>query len=323
MKILINRNLGKEKMKEIEELGYEIIFIPEKELYNTTKEELGKKYDLNKVYEVDVWFTYMGFDFLDITKMKNLKYVHLTSAGINQVPVDYLEENNIYLSNNTTGYAVPMAESIVMYILEVYKNSYKMFKSQEEKNWKTDMSWMELAGKKVGFLGTGNIAKEAAKRLRAFEVDIWGVNTDGRDIEFFDRCFSVKEMDLFFKECDVVIGLMPATDKTTGIVNSSKFEIMKKDSIFINIGRGNLVNERDLEKYVSKFRGVVLDVVENEPLSKDSILWECENVIITPHNSWVSENNINRLGIRVYENLKSFIETGRPNYYMRDIKRGY
>lgn len=312
MKVLINRYLGDEKMKAIEDLGYKVLYVREKDLK-----------DRQDIFDVDVWFTYMGFMNVDISKMKKLKYIHLTSTGFDQVPIEYVTKNNIFLSNNTTGYAVPMSESIVMYILEVYKNSKKMFKLQEEKSWTIDMSWMELSEKIVGFLGTGNISIESAKRLKSFCVDIWGVNTNGRDVEYFDRCFSFQNSDEFFKRCDIIIGLMPATKETTGIINSSKFELMKENSVFINIGRGNLVNQRDLEKYVHKFKGVVLDVAEDEPLQKDSILWDCENVIITPHNSWVSENNISRLGERVYQNLKSFIETGVPKTYIKDINRGY
>lgn len=323
MKVLINRNLGKEMMDSIESLGYEVIFVPEKDLWTMSIDEIDEKYNLENVYSVDIWFTYMGFDYLDITKMKNLKYVHLTSAGINQVPLDYLKENNIYLSNNTTGYAIPMAESVIMYILEVYKNSYKMFKGQENKIWRTDMSWLELSGKRVGFLGTGNIAQESVKRIKPFNVEVWGVNTNGRDIEGFDRCFSVDNMDEFFKECDVIVGLMPATNKTTGLVDDSRFKMMKEGSVFINIGRGNLVNEKDLEKNIDKFRGVVLDVVEDEPLTEDSVLWECENVIITPHNSWVSENNLTRLGNRVYENLEYYKNNFVPKYYLSDFTKGY
>lgn len=323
MKILINRNLGAEKMQAIRDMGYEIIFIPEKELRNSTKEELHVREDIDDIYNVDVWFTYMGFEYFDIEKMKNLKYIHLTSAGINQVPLDYVQSRGIFLSNNTTGYAIPMAESVVMYILEVYKNSHKMFKNQENKTWKIDMNWIEVSGKRVGFLGTGNIAQETVKRLKPFGVEIWGVNTDGRDIVGFDRCFSVNNSDEFFKNCDIIVGIMPATKSTTGLVNENKLSLMKNGSTLINIGRGNLIVEKDLEKYVSKFRGVVLDVVENEPLSKDSMLWDCDNVIITPHNCWVSENNIERLANRVVENMESFIKTGEPKTYIRDMKKGY
>ena len=105
-------------------------------------------------------------------------------------------------------------------------------------------------------------------------------------------------------------------------MNAEKFEIMKEGSILLNAGRGSLVNLSDLEKYAEKFKGIVLDVFEEEPLPAESKLWEMDNVIITPHNSWVSERNEERLFENVYNNLKGFIENGKPEKRV-EIKKGY
>ncbi len=323
MRFVTNRFLGNEAFEKIEKLGIELIFIPEKDLYKMDIEELDEKYDLEKVYGADIWLTYYGFDYLDIRKMTNLKYVHLTSAGINQVPLEYLKDNNIYLSNNKIGYAVPMAESIVMYILQIYKNSKKMFHLQEDRKWVLDTTWMELSGKRIGFLGTGNIACEAAKRLKAFDVEIWGVNTNGRDIEYFDRCFSIDSIDEFLSSCDVFVGLMPSTEATNNFLNDERLRKMRERSVLINIGRGNILDEDALVKYSSKFKGIVLDVVKDEPLAENSPLWQLDNIIITPHNSWVSEKNTERLGGYVYENLKCFLNTSKPKEYLKDFMKGY
>ena len=312
MKILMNRDLGADRINMIRDLGYEVVLLRERELK-----------DRSDYYDADVWFTYQGFSKVDMSKFTNLKYIHTTSRGIDQVPKDFVIDNNCYLSCNTVGYAVPMSESIVMYILEIFKNTRTMLENQAKKKWVIDNSWIELAGKRVGFLGTGNISYETSKRLRAFDVDIWGVNTDGREVDGFDRTFALDDSDEFFRACDVVIGLMPATEKTRGIVDGSKFELMKDGSVFLNIGRGSLVNQDDLIRYAPKFRGIVLDVFDVEPLESDSPLWDLDNIIISPHNSWVSENNIDRMGEIVYENLKSYIETGRPKEWVKDINRGY
>lgn len=313
MKVLFNRRFSDEQMQKVVDLGYDVLYIPEKELSPDRKD----------IYDIDVWFTYKGFEKVDISKMQNLKYIHLTSTGVDQVPAEYIIENGIMLSNNKTGYAIPMAESVVMYILQLYKNSHAMFNQQENRNWEMNMCWDELYSKTVGFLGTGNISKESAKRLKAFGVDIWGVNTDGRDIEYFDRCFSIDDCDEFYKNIDVLVGIMPYTEDTTHILNRDVFEMMKKGSLIINIGRGNLIDEHDLIKYMGKFRGVALDVVENEPLSPDSPLWECDNLIITPHNSWVSKGNKDRLFERLYDNLESYIKTGKPLDRVEKLERGY
>ena len=126
----------------------------------------------------------------------------------------------------------------------------------------------------------------------------------------------------YLKNCDVVVVTIPATKDTLGIINKDKFEIMKDDSVFINVGRGNIINEKDLIKYMNKFRGVALDVFENEPLDKNSELWEFDNIIITPHNSWASDKNEERTFNMIYDNLKNYIEN-KPLKNTVDILKGY
>ena len=309
MLVLASKKLGNSCIEKFKSIGLDVIFEEE-----CTEEDL---------LHIDIWVTYLGFEKFDISKMKNLKYIHTTSTGFNQVPIDYVSDNNIILSNNKSGYSIPMAESIIMYILQIHKNSYKMFEQQRNKKWKLDMSWTELSGKRIGFVGTGNISKETAKRLKCFDVEIWGVNTDGREIENFDRCFSLDNSDKFFSECDIVIGIMPATEKTYKIINKEKFDLMKNGSIFMNIGRGNIVNQKDLINCIDKFKGVVLDVFEEEPLPVESELWDFDNVIITPHNSWVSDKNKLRLENTLYENLSEFVKKGKPKYQVVNLKKGY
>lgn len=312
MKVLLNYRFSDEKMKELEALGCELMYVPEPEMDGR-----------DDYYDAEVWFTYKSFEDAELYKFKNLKLIILTSTGFDQVPRDFVVENNIVVVNNKLGYSIPIAESIVMYILEVYKNSYQAMKKQELKIWNMDMSWQEIAGKKVGFLGTGNISQCAAKRLQAFDVDIWGVNTNGRDVDYFSKCFPLSDSDEFFKECDVIVGVMPSTPGTDHVVDSERLDMMKEGAVLINVGRGNLIDLSALGVYIDKFKGVVLDVVEEEPLEPVSYLWDKENVIITPHNSWVYDNNWKRRYDNLYRNLKAYVETGKPVDIVKDINRGY
>src|SRR5699024_11723357 len=125
------------------------------------------------------------------------------------------------------------------------------------------------------------------KKRQLYDVEIMRINTTGNYKVYFGKCFKSDKMDEVFKNCDVVIFTIPATKKTLGIINKDKFKIMKDGSVFINVGRGNIVNEKDLIKDRHKFRGVALEVVENEPLDKNSKLWDFDNVSITPHDAWV------------------------------------
>ncbi|MDK2563568.1 phosphoglycerate dehydrogenase [Romboutsia sedimentorum] len=311
MKVLFTMNYGEDKFQKIRDLGYEVTYYHENKVSNNDDTD-----------DSDILVTYNPFNTLDISKMSKLKYIQTTSVGVDQIPKEKLLGKDILIANNKGGYSVPISEWIVMYILQIYKNSKKFYEQQQNKKWKMNFEMTEMTGKKIGFIGTGTIATQGAKRLKAFGVEIWGVNTNGSDREYFDKCFSTLEMNTVFKECDVVICTIPATKETIGIINKDKFNIMKDKSVFINVGRGNILNEEDLVSCINKFRGVALDVFQNEPLSEDNKLWSFDNVTVTPHNSWVSDKNNERNFDMIYNNLKKYINKESINNVM-DIYKGY
>ncbi|MCR1954843.1 phosphoglycerate dehydrogenase [Clostridioides mangenotii] len=311
MKVLFTVKYDEEKINMVKDLGYEVIYKSEKIIENT-----------EEINTADVLVTYDSFSRLDINQMKNLKYIQTTSVGIDQLPKQEIVERQIIVSNNRGGYSIPIGEWIVKSILDIYKNTVSFYKNQKNKVWKPDFTTKEVSGIRVGFLGTGTIAMEAAKRLKAFDVEVWGVNTKGSIREYFDKCFSTSDLDEIFKSCDVVVASMPSTKETIGLVNKDKFELMKEGSVFINIGRGDLINQDDLIDCIGKFRGVALDVFEEEPLSEDNKLWDFDNVIVTPHNSWWSDKNPDRVFDLVYNNLKKFINNDNLKNVV-DLKRGY
>lgn len=311
MKVLFTKNYGEEKFNKVKELGYEVIYYPEKDVHNN-----------EHTNECNVLVTYNPFNPLDISKLNKLRYIQTTSVGVDQIPKDKLKGRNILICNNKGGYSVPISEWVVMYILEIYKNRKIFYDQQENKKWKMNFNISELKGRKIGFLGTGTIATECAKRLKSFEVEIYGINTSGKSTKYFDKCVSIENSDDVFKNSDVIVSTIPSTMDTIGILNEDKFKRMKDGSIFINVGRGSVVNEKDLIKYIYKFKGVALDVFENEPLNQESKLWDCDNVIITPHNSWISDRNDDRNFDMIYKNLKSYINNELLKN-MVNIQKGY
>lgn len=316
IKVLFTLKYEEDMMNRVRDLGYEVVFNTEgkkSNLANLSQEELDS---------IDVLVTYNSFGKLDISKMNNLKFIQLASTGFDQFPVDKIANKDIILSNNKGGYSIPIAEWIVMMVLQTYKNTYGFYEKQKNKEWKTDFSVEEIYGKKIGFIGTGTIALEAAKRLKAFGVEIWGCNTDGRGIKYFDRCFSIETMEELFENCDIIVSTMPLTNKTIKIINKDKFKLMKEGASFINVGRGQVIDEDDLIEFAHKFRCIVLDVFNEDTLPKESKLWDLDNIIITPHNSWVSQNNNVRTFNLFYNNLKKFIQNKQVDN-MIDLNKGY
>ncbi|MCT4563606.1 MAG: phosphoglycerate dehydrogenase [Maledivibacter sp.] len=313
MKVLFTYDYGEEKMRSIEKLGYDTIYIDEKQLTN-----------IKEIEDVEVLVCYNPFNTLDISKFKNLKVIMLSSIGIDQAPLEYIREKGIILTNNKGGYSIPISEWIVLKVLEMLKNSRGFYTKQSNQRWQIDTSILELYNKTVGFIGTGTIAKETAKRLKSFEANILGLNTRGKDVEYFDTCYSIKEIDKILSLSDIVVLAIPYTNDTHHLINDTTINMFKDGSYLINVSRGSIIDEGSLIKKINggKFKGVALDVFEKEPLPKDSPLWNLNNVVVTPHNCWISEMRNKRRFDYLYKNMKRYMN-GEELINIVDLDKGY
>ena len=313
MKVLFTYDYGKEKMDSIRALGYEVEIIDEGRF---TPEQVP--------YDSEVMCCYNPFVRLDITKFPNLKLIQLSSIGFDFIPKEDILNKSIILSNNRGGYSIPMGEWIVMNLLMLSRKAVKFWDNKKEKKWKLDSKLTELYGKTVTFLGTGTISSEAAKRLQGFEMNVVGVNTKGTDTLYFDKVYALEEVKTAIEQADYLVMVLPFTERTNHFLDKEKLSWMKNTAMLINVSRGNVIDEVALtEALKSKtLAGAALDVFEEEPLSSESELWEMDNVFISPHNSWISEQRDNRRFNLIYENLKAFIQN-KPLKNVVDIKRGY
>lgn len=311
MDILITYDYGDEKISKLKDLGYNIIIEKEKDLVYS-----------DKFKDVEILICYNPFKTLDILKLKKLKWIQLSSIGIDQLPKEKLKlvENDIIITNNRGGYSKPMGEWIVLSILEILKEKKKIFKNQLDRKWKMYSGLLELVDKKVLFLGTGTIAIEGAKRLQGFECIVDGVNTSGKNKKYFNKVFSNEKIYDIIPDYDVIISTLPKIKSTYHFINEEFMDKMKDDSIIINVSRGEIIDEKVLINKLSqgKFLGISLDVFENEPLSEKSDLWDFERVYISSHNSWISEMKNERRYNIIYKNLKRYKEKkdllNRVNY---------
>ena len=248
------------------------------------------------------------FVYNDIEQFHSLKYIQLTSAGFDRVPMDYIKQHGIEIHNARGVYSVPMAEFALTGILQLVKQSRFFYENQKRCVWEKSRTLGELAGKTAVIVGAGNIGAEVAKRLKAFDVTVVGIDITTDERPYFDKIELLSNLDEQLKAADIVVLTLPLTDDTKGMFDKSKFDLMKNSCIFVNIARGQLVVENDLVDALNnkKISGAVLDVFETEPLEKTSPLWDMDNVIITPHNSFVGQNNNKRMFDVIISNLENY-----------------
>ncbi len=219
-----------------------------------------------------------------IESFSNLRFIQLTSAGYDRVPMDYVQAHGIEIHSARGVYSIPMAEFAVAEVLAHYKGLYQFHDQQKRHEWIKNRNLRELAGKKVVIVGCGDVGLACARRFQAFECRIVGVNRTIREVPYFDQVVSLEQLDNQIENSDIVIVTIALTETTKGLV---KARLMKKDAVLVNISRGATVDLSDTECQT------ILDVFEEEPLEESSNLWD--SAIITPHNSFVGEGNARRL----------------------------
>lgn len=238
-----------------------------------------------------------------IENFTGLRLIQLTSAGLDRVPLDYIRAHGIELHNAAGVYSVPMAEFAVCGILQLYKQSRFFAENQTRHKWEKHRDLPELSGKRVCILGCGDVGREIAKRLRAFGCRITGVNRTVRVLPDFERVLPLEKLADAASTCDILVCCIALTPETRSIVSEEIFGRLHDGAIFVNVARGALEDEAALTKWLQSGGRAVLDVFEEEPLPESSPLWDMENVILTPHNSFVGDGNRERLWVKIKENL--------------------
>lgn len=249
------------------------------------------------------------FTFQDIADFSNLRYIQLTSAGMDRVPMDYIQAHGITIRNAAGVYSVPMAEWTVLRLLELFKNAPGMLDNQRNARWEKDRSWLELAGRTACIVGFGAYGMETAKRLKAFGMHVLAVNRSVKDSPFVDRWYTLEQLEDALAEADAVILAVALTEETRDLMNSARLGQMKRGAVLINAARGGLLDEEALVKALDDgiLAGAALDVFRTEPLPENSPLWHQPRVLISPHNSFVGDKNNTRLTNIVLNNLKAVI----------------
>ena len=238
-----------------------------------------------------------------IERFTSLRVIQLTSAGLDRVPLDDIRVRNIALHNAAGVYSVPMAEFAVCGILQLYKQSRFFAANQAQHKWEKHRGLLELSGKRVCILGCGDVGCEIAKRLHAFGCHITGVNRTVRELSDFDEVLPLDKLAEAASACDILVCCIALTPETRGIVSDEIFDRLHDGAIFVNVARGALADEAALTKWLQSGGHAVLDVFEGEPLPESSPLWEMENVVLTPHNSFVGEGNRERLISLIMKNI--------------------
>lgn len=314
MILLTIDELQEAEIKEIEEATGKKVF-------------LLQDYDTIPYEEIEIMISYglkENWKALDLDRMKNLKWVQIFQTGIEQVPLKEIERRGIKLTNVKDIYGQPMSEYALSLILYELKDIERFIENKKRKKYDRKELLDEAGKKTIGIFGTGVIGQEVAKKAKAFDMEVFGFNSNGRPIENFDKTFTWDQKEELLRRSDFIVLLLPLIDKTYHFLGEREFKIMKDSAYVINIGRGPLINEDALLAALKEkqIKGAALDVFYEEPLPESSPLWEAENLILTPHLSGKTKYFFQRT-IAIFKDHYASFKENQPMKYEIDFEKGY
>lgn len=287
------------QLEELRSLGYTIYFMQQ--------EAEALPLAANEVDAMVCNGLFLSHPFKDFTR---LKFIQLTSAGFDRVPVDEIKTQGCELWNARGVYSTPMAEWALFRALEHYKQGWFFKQEQEAGRWTKHRGLREIAGTRVAVVGAGNVGQEVAKRFRAMGSTTVGFDVHTNATEGFDEMLLTSSLLEHVGKMDVVVVTAPLLPSTRGLISREVLQAMKQDATLVNIARGGLIDQKAMIEVLKERKDLfaALDVFETEPLAADSELWKMENVAVSPHNSFVSNGNNKRMFEVMKRNLQAFIE---------------
>ena len=265
--------------------------------------------------EAEVLYDFPPGHVRDLTEVApGLRWVQASMAGAGEVAKNAgLLETDIVVTTASGVYSNPLAEFVLMAMLQDAKNLDRLRRDKAEKTWR-QIDTGTLEGKILCVVGMGNIGRAIADRARPFGMRVVGVKrTVGEDDpawEHADELYVTGRLHDALGEADYVAVALPGTPETRHLVDAEAIGATKPGAYFVNVGRGAVVDEGALVEALEggHLSGAALDVFEVEPLPEESPLWELENVMISPHSTDMVPALINRRQTDLFcENLRRYL----------------
>ena len=275
-----------------------------------------------------------------LSSASKLRWIHSTAAAIHQLMIPEIINSDILVTNARGVHGPVVAEHVLALMFALAKRLPSAIHMQQQHVWgqenmtRQQPPIRELRDSTLGLVGTGSIGGHVAAVASAIGMRVFAVRANPqKGIDWLPandatrsqhRVYGPKDLHRVLADSDFVVISAPVTKATTKLIDAHALAAMKPDAYLINVARGALVDEQALTKALQENRigGAALDVFEEEPLPKDSPLWELDNVLITPHQAGISHKLWDRQYALFAQNLRRF-QMGAPLIGSVNKKAGY
>ncbi|KAL8272049.1 hypothetical protein Esti_003984 [Eimeria stiedai] len=266
-----------------------------------------------------------------------LRWIHSYMAGVDglcrqlRCYPEFVEARNLLLTNGKGVFSSSLKEYAIAVILHFAKHIPRLQTNKANKKWERFLMG-EIRGRTVGFVGYGDIAKEIASACKFFGMRCIALRRSGsKKEELLEAVYLAGEEEQLevYRQADFVVCSLPATPETQNCISTRQFAAMKRNGVFISIGRGCVVDETALVHALKsgQIAGAALDVFQTEPLPVNSPLWEAPNLLVSSHNADWCEEHSAEASTQVFEqNMRKLLAGVKSNQDMAtpvDCMRGY
>lgn len=222
----------------------------------------------------------------EVKKLVNLKWVQSVWVGVEKLVESFKGDAIKIVRLIDPEMNRTMAEAVLSWVLYLHRDMHFYRIQQNKKTWK-ETDYIKPSKKIVSFIGLGELGSASTAKLieNGFNVCGWSRGKKNiSNVKSFTGELGLKKM---LKQTDILVCLIPLTKKTKYLLNYKTLSYLKRGASIINFARGAIINTKDLIRYLNsgKIKHAVLDVFEQEPLSKTNILWKHKNVTVLPHIS--------------------------------------
>jgi phosphoglycerate dehydrogenase-like enzyme len=242
-----------------------------------------------------------------------LRFVQATFAGAGQqvrrAELTDEELERVAISSTAGVHAVPLAEWSIFGLLAFAKGLPRLRRDAMARYW-AHYPTEELRSKTLLVVGVGAVGLEVARLASAFGMHVVGVKRNADEqLPHLDSLHPPEQLRHLVGEAHAIVVTLPLTDETRGLIDRETIDRMREGAIFVNVGRGRVVDEDALIDALrsGKLAGAALDVTYKEPLPPDSPLWELENVILSPHTAALSWHENERIVELFADNLRRYL----------------
>lgn len=283
-KILITRKIPQKFIEQLEQIGDVVMW--DKELTPMPRESF-----LSEVKDATACFITLSesVDEEVLTEASDLKIIANMAVGYDNIDVVRANDHDITVTNTPDVLTETTAELGFTLMLTVARRIIEAERYVQEGQWQSWgpylLSGKDVHGSTVGIYGMGGIGRAFARRLKGFNTRILYHNRTQNPEAEKELDATYVSFESLLKESDFVICTAPLTPQTENQFDSKAFNLMKNDAIFINIGRGAIVDETALVEALRNHTilGCGLDVLRQEPIDVNHPLLKLDNAVIVPH----------------------------------------